>query len=261
MWRNPFKREDHSQCGPQIVYLPAPAEPSYEETHYKVYNREDLRKAFYRLQKYVVDDVQEWGWSEDADRIRYSLSRTTDLTGTESWQARQVLDRIEHAAHCDMTFQPDPWALITDTAQYEQWKTDKERVRDLVPTLALRDEEEFRLGPVMGREQLFEAFERLPQESADGYLGSGWSLSVSRIRYTLDHGDALDTEETDRARALVSGIESQALYGWECPDANPASVISDRQSFQSWVESSYTSHREPEPARQVPPPLFQQGGQ
>ncbi|GAB2453823.1 hypothetical protein [Nocardia tengchongensis] len=96
-----------------------------------------------------------------------------------------------------------------------------------------RDEARYYGGRALTREQLHAGFDHLQRNALPWSDNDGWSDEVERVRFDLDHYEALTGDERARAREILTVTETEAKLG-QRPDRDLWAAVVDRAEFDRW---------------------------
>ncbi|MBF6205940.1 hypothetical protein IU483_17845 [Streptomyces gardneri] len=79
----------------------------------QVTNRDQLRETFGRIERRGVSDIEEWGWSEDLERVRFAIDKRGIMTSEEADRARVMLAKFETDARAGRRTDEALWEKLT----------------------------------------------------------------------------------------------------------------------------------------------------
>ena len=84
-------------------------------------NREQLHAKFDHIQRHALEGVDDVGWRDEVEGVRFDLDHNAGLTSVERARAREILTVTETEAKLGQQPDRDLWAAVIDRAEFDRW--------------------------------------------------------------------------------------------------------------------------------------------
>ncbi|MGW5228657.1 hypothetical protein ACWEP5_27430 [Nocardia niigatensis] len=84
-------------------------------------DREQLHAKFDHIQRHALEGVDDVGWRDEVEGVRFDLDHHAGLTSDERARAREILTVTETEAKLGQQPDRDLWTAVVDRAEFDRW--------------------------------------------------------------------------------------------------------------------------------------------